>query len=63
MLSIIERVGARRSAKQGGYYYEDSRGRIKAALDSDGNDTDYDRWAAGGAGGGGLRLTAGSLEK
>ena len=43
MLSIIERTNAKRTPRN--YYQLDKRGRVVPALDSDGGDTDYDRWA------------------
>ncbi|EFJ49752.1 hypothetical protein VOLCADRAFT_104196 [Volvox carteri f. nagariensis] len=42
LVAIIDRVQSRNPGRFGSYYYEDDKGRIKAALGEFGTDTDYD---------------------
>ncbi|GLC49066.1 hypothetical protein PLESTB_000178800 [Pleodorina starrii] len=42
LVGIIERVQARNPGRFGSYYYEDEKGRIRAALGEFGEDTDFD---------------------
>ncbi|GLI62117.1 hypothetical protein VaNZ11_004653 [Volvox africanus] len=42
LVGIIERVQARNPGRFGSYYYEDDKGRVRAALGEFGSDTDFD---------------------